>query len=57
MRRLSQSDSSITVMMASCAFRHGVLREDKNKFFANCCEMVDPPATTRPFFSFFSIAF
>ena len=29
---------------------------DRNKFFASCCVMVEPPATTRPFFWFFSSA-
>jgi len=57
MRRLSQKVSSQTVISASCALRQGVLAPERNRFFASCWLIVEPPATMRPFFSFFSMAF
>ena len=35
-------------------WRQGVRFEDRNRFFASCWLMVEPPATIRPFFRFFS---
>ena len=43
-----------TVMTASWILRHGVRFEDRNRFFASCWLMVEPPATLFPFFRFFS---
>ena len=44
-------------MIASCTLRAYDFDGDRNRFFASCCVIVDPPATTRPFLSFFSRAF
>jgi hypothetical protein len=49
---LLQTVSSISVMIASSALRQGVLAGVRKRFLANCCEIVEPPATTRPFFWF-----
>ena len=57
MRRLSITFSIMTVIIASWALRHGVRLPERNRFFASCCEMVEPPATTFPRFWFFSHAF
>jgi hypothetical protein len=47
----------MTVMRASCPFRHGVRSAERKRFFASCCEMVEAPITTLPSRRFFSIAF
>jgi len=46
MRRLSMTLSSITVIIASWALRHGVRSPRGKRFLASCCEIVEPPATT-----------
>jgi hypothetical protein len=54
---LSITCSIITVMSASWPLRQGVRSPERKRFFASCCEMVEPPATIRPFLAFFSRAF
>ena len=46
--------SSISVIMTSSPLRHGVFLLERNRFFASCWLMVEPPATSLPFFRFFS---
>jgi hypothetical protein len=43
-------------MTASSPLRNQLFDGERNRFFASCWVIVEPPATTRPFCAFFSRA-